>query len=154
MDQEDSDSDSDYKDDDDSEYDMMEISRIGPHHDTEPSVEDLYGKVRTDLDEHIQRAMQQVEQQLADRVHRLEEQTSLKSRREQGQDLDQNPLDAEPNHHARGTIASRREILSNTSQHVDDLDTRVNAMEHLMSYKLNDIESKVMLDRRHEAFAP
>ncbi|KAF9349432.1 hypothetical protein BGX34_001800 [Mortierella sp. NVP85] len=155
MDLEDSDSDSDYKDDDDSEYDTIEISRIGPHHDTQPlqetnytrstdpSVDDLYGKVRTDLDKHIQRAMQQVEQQLADRVQKLEEQTAHKLGREQGQDLDQNLLDAEPNHHARGTIASRREILSNTSQHVDDLDKRVNDMEYMVSYKLNDIESKV-----------
>ncbi|KAF9936723.1 hypothetical protein BGZ65_002085, partial [Modicella reniformis] len=166
----DSDSDGDGKDDE-SDYDMMEISRIGAHNDLQPlqetnrggggaatltgrnsvnsirstqqpTVEELYGEVRTDIDKRIQQAVQLVEQQLADRVQRLEEQTATvqKMRLEQGKNVvveDSSSLDDYSNHHARGGG------LPGTSQKVEDLDTRVNQMEYLVSYKLNDIESKV-----------
>ncbi|KAG0218455.1 hypothetical protein BGX31_011613 [Mortierella sp. GBA43] len=158
--QEDSDSDSDYKDDDDGEYHAMEFSRVGAHssHDMDrpATAEERYDEVRTDLDQRLQQAVQKMEQHFADRVQQLERRTSqklgLEQAPEQGLDLDQGPLGMQQPNRARGAIATKNEILSNTSQQVDDLDTRVNAMEYLVSFKLHDIESKVQeLHNGHSA---
>ncbi|KAF9089612.1 hypothetical protein BGX23_006550 [Mortierella sp. AD031] len=46
-------------------------------------------------------------------------------------------------HTQQGSTTLRKEMLSNVSQKVGDLDSRVNQMEALVSYKLTDIESKV-----------
>ncbi|KAF9431072.1 hypothetical protein BGZ76_000589, partial [Entomortierella beljakovae] len=112
---------------------------------------DLYNTVKTDLDKRIQLAVQTVEQQLQNRVQRLEEQTaslSIKSANisvdaelEHEQELDS--LDVQ-NYHSRGSATLRKEMLSNASQKVEDLDSRVNQMEYMVSFKLNNIENKVL----------
>ncbi|KAK3836667.1 MAG: hypothetical protein JOS17DRAFT_772147 [Linnemannia elongata] len=48
-------------------------------------------------------------------------------------------------HSRQGSTTLRKEMLSNVSQRVGDLDTRVNQMDALVSYKLTDIESKVQV---------
>ncbi|KAF9111845.1 hypothetical protein BGX27_004379 [Mortierella sp. AM989] len=131
---------------------------------TQPTIEelDLYDNVKTDLDRRIHEAVQHVEQQLQDRVQRLEEQTaSLKMKPTsmpmeavmQGYSQEQDSLDV-PSYHSRGSTALRKEMLSSASQKVDDLDSRVNQMEYLVSFKLNDIETKVQeLHVGHNAIA-
>ncbi|KAF9200396.1 hypothetical protein BGZ49_009386 [Haplosporangium sp. Z 27] len=120
---------------------------------------DMYDSVKIDLDRRIQEAVQNVEQQLQDRVQKLEQQTaslsptsgsSLVVRRH---DQEQDSLDA-PSYHSRGSAALRKEMISSASQKVDDLDSRVNQMEYLVSFKLNDIENKVQeLHEGHNAIA-
>ncbi|KAK5805693.1 hypothetical protein F5H01DRAFT_354253 [Linnemannia elongata] len=48
-------------------------------------------------------------------------------------------------HSRQGSTTLRKEMLSNVSQRVGDLDSRVNQMDALVSYKLTDIESKVQV---------
>ncbi|KAF9123546.1 hypothetical protein BGW39_008887 [Mortierella sp. 14UC] len=48
-------------------------------------------------------------------------------------------------HPREGSTTLRKEMLSNVSQRVGDLDSRVNQMEALVSYKLTDIEAKVQV---------
>ncbi|KAF8941815.1 hypothetical protein BGZ47_007165 [Haplosporangium gracile] len=48
-------------------------------------------------------------------------------------------------HSPQGSTTLRKEMLSNVSQRVGDLDSRVNQMDALVSYKLTDIESKVQV---------
>ncbi|KAG0049334.1 hypothetical protein BGZ83_005873 [Gryganskiella cystojenkinii] len=98
-----------------------------------PLYEDM---VKNELDKRIQDAVQQVEQKLSERVQRLEVQTGAVSA----------PIDS--------SSAQRKEIFSNVSQRVGDLDSRVNQMETMVSYKLVDIESKVHeLDNEQQAIA-
>ncbi|KAG0368407.1 hypothetical protein BC939DRAFT_528335 [Gamsiella multidivaricata] len=139
-----------------------DTSRLGPHviqpvqernassagqrnnadNDTQPSVEDLYGEVKTVLDRRIQEAVQQVELQLSDRVQRLEEQTGSLSMMHPDPEQDLDSLET-LSYHSRGSAALRKDMLSNASQIVEELDDRVNQMEYMVSYKLDDIESKV-----------
>ncbi|KAG0369977.1 hypothetical protein BGX24_002219 [Mortierella sp. AD032] len=48
-------------------------------------------------------------------------------------------------HSRQGSTTLRKEMLSNVSQRVGDVDSRVNQMEALVSYKLTDIEAKVQV---------
>ncbi|KAF9130350.1 hypothetical protein BGX30_013556, partial [Mortierella sp. GBA39] len=48
-------------------------------------------------------------------------------------------------HSRQGSTTLRKEMLSDVSQRVGDLDSRVNQMDALVSYKLTDIESKVQV---------
>jgi hypothetical protein len=92
--------------------------------------------IKNELDRRIQDAVQQVEQNLSERVQRLEIKTGAAVSTVQNEDL-------EGSYHSRGSQALRKEMLSNVSQRVGDLDSRVNQMETMVSYKLVDIESKV-----------
>lgn len=55
-------------------------------------------------------------------------------------------------HSRQGSTTLRKEMLSNVSQKVGDLDSRVNQMEALVSYKLTDIESKVSKGEERRVF--
>ncbi|KAF9968741.1 hypothetical protein BGZ70_009019 [Mortierella alpina] len=126
--------------------------------DTQKSIDDFFGMVKSDLDKRIQEAIQEVEQKFLDRVKRLEEQTATLSGAPPGMSLSledgeggpkagslmeslTRPLPAHQN--PGGSMALRKEILSHVTEKVGDLDLRVNQMEVLVSYKLVDIESKV-----------
>ncbi|KAG0247066.1 hypothetical protein BG011_002104 [Mortierella polycephala] len=104
------------------------------------SVEDLYDMATADLNERIQQAVQQVELKFADHVQRLEDHTASLSISASTENVD--VLDG-VSYHSQGSRALRKEMLSDVSQKVGDLDARVNQMESLVSYKLVDIESKV-----------
>ncbi|KAG0054902.1 hypothetical protein BGZ83_010126 [Gryganskiella cystojenkinii] len=136
-------------------------------HDTQKSIDDFFGMVKSDLDKRIQEAIQEVEQKFLQRVQRLEEHTavlagtpedlaagggtaSIKS----GSLMESltRPLPAHQN--PGGSLALRKEILSHVTEKVGDLDLRVNQMEVLVSYKLVDIESKVQdLHGAHNSIA-
>ncbi|KAF9960256.1 hypothetical protein BGZ72_007514 [Mortierella alpina] len=126
--------------------------------DTQKSIDDFFGMVKSDLDKRIQEAIQEVEQKFLDRVKRLEEHTATLSGAPPGTSLSlegndgvpksgslmeslSRPLPAHQN--PGGSMALRKEILSHVTEKVGDLDLRVNQMEVLVSYKLVDIESKV-----------
>ncbi|KAF9985991.1 hypothetical protein BGZ75_002328 [Mortierella antarctica] len=128
--------------------------------DTQKSIDDFFGMVKSDLDKRIQEAIQEVEQKFLDRVKRLEEQTATLAGAPPGMSLSledggeggvpktgslmeslTRPLPAHQN--PGGSMALRKEILSHVTEKVGDLDLRVNQMEVLVSYKLVDIESKV-----------
>ncbi|KAG0230445.1 hypothetical protein B0O80DRAFT_494679 [Mortierella sp. GBAus27b] len=122
--------------------------------DTQKSIDEFFGMVKTDLDKRIQEAIREVEQKFLHRVQKLEEQTATLAGTSDGTlDLSgtpksgslmeslTRPLPADQN--PGGSIALRREILSHVTEKVGDLDLRVNQMEVLVSYKLVDIESKV-----------
>lgn len=55
-------------------------------------------------------------------------------------------------HSRQGSTTLRKEMLSTVSQRVGDLDSRVNQMDALVSYKLTDIESKVSLSQGVSSF--
>ncbi|KAG0356282.1 hypothetical protein BG005_004821 [Podila minutissima] len=124
--------------------------------DTQKSIDDFFGMVKSDLDKRIQQAIQEVEQKFLDRVQRLEEHTatlagapfptpssSPDGEHKVGSLMESltRPLPAHQN--PGGSLALRKEILSHVTEKVGDLDLRVNQMEVLVSYKLVDIESKV-----------
>ncbi|KAG0331024.1 hypothetical protein BG000_011282 [Podila horticola] len=124
--------------------------------DTQKSIDDFFGMVKSDLDKRIQQAIQEVEQKFLDRVQRLEEHTatlagapfptpsaSPDGEHKPGSLMESltRPLPAHQN--PGGSLALRKEILSHVTEKVGDLDLRVNQMEVLVSYKLVDIESKV-----------
>ncbi|KAG0075260.1 hypothetical protein BGZ93_000224 [Podila epicladia] len=124
--------------------------------DTQKSIDDFFGMVKSDLDKRIQQAIQEVEQKFLDRVQRLEEHTatlagapfptpsaSPDGEHKAGSLMESltRPLPAHQN--PGGSLALRKEILSHVTEKVGDLDLRVNQMEVLVSYKLVDIESKV-----------
>ncbi|KAG0000219.1 hypothetical protein BGZ80_009504 [Entomortierella chlamydospora] len=136
---------------------LQEANRNTANVDTRPSVGEigLYDNVKIDLDRRIHEAVQQVEQKFQDRVQKLEEQTASLSIASagasagapaqasmRGHDQEQDSIDVS-SYHSHGSTALRKEMLSNASQKVDDLDSRVNQMEYLVSFKLNDIENKV-----------
>ncbi|KAG0267159.1 hypothetical protein BG011_008451 [Mortierella polycephala] len=129
-------------------------------HDTQKSIDDFFGMVKSDLDKRIQEAIQEVEQKFLDRVQRLEKHTAALAGVPPDADFSPEsastsggpkpgslmesltrPLPAHQN--PGGSIALRKEILSHVTDKVGDLDLRVNQMEVLVSYKLVDIESKV-----------
>ncbi|KAF9902097.1 hypothetical protein BX616_002032 [Lobosporangium transversale] len=140
--------------------------------DTQRSIDDFFGMVKSDLDKRIQEAIQEVEQKFLNRVQRLEQHTAtltgmpppningdttgdgsnngdiidLASLPKSTMDvMTQNP---------KGSLALRKEILSHVTEKVGDLDLRVNQMEVLVSYKLVDIESKVQdLHGAHNSIA-
>ncbi|GJJ78801.1 hypothetical protein EMPS_11160 [Entomortierella parvispora] len=110
---------------------------------TSPIYEDM---VKSELDKRIQDAVLQVERKLSERVQRLEIQTGAVPAA-QGNE-------SQRSHHLQGSLALRKEMLSNVSQRVGDLDSRVDQMESMVSYKLVDIESKVQeLDGEQQAIA-
>lgn len=128
--------------------------------DTQKSIDDFFGMVKSDLDQRIQAAIQEVEQKFLQRVQRLEEHTAVlagvpedlpASSGDNGNyggakagslmESLTRPLPAHQN--PGGSLALRKEILSHVTEKVGDLDLRVNQMEVLVSYKLVDIESKV-----------
>ncbi|KAF9541325.1 hypothetical protein EC957_003228 [Mortierella hygrophila] len=127
--------------------------------DTQKSMDNFFGMVKSDLDKRIQEAIQEVEQKFLDRVKRLEEHTAtlagappelLLANASSGEAAPNagslmesltRPLPAHQN--PGGSLALRKEILSHVTEKVGDLDLRVNQMEVLVSYKLVDIESKV-----------
>ncbi|CAO3570030.1 unnamed protein product [Mortierella alpina] len=137
--------------------------------DTQKSIDDFFGMVKSDLDKRIQEAIQEVEQKFLDRVKRLEEQTATLAGAPPGMSLAledgeggpktgslmeslTRPLPAHQN--PGGSMALRKEILSHVTEKVGDLDLRVNQMEVLVSYKLVDIESKVQdLHGAHNSIA-
>ncbi|KAF9905483.1 hypothetical protein EC991_001592 [Linnemannia zychae] len=69
-----------------------------------------------------------------DSLDSLEEENDREGRRER-----------RSQHSRQGSTTLRKEMLSNVSQRVGDLDSRVNQMEALVSYKLTDIEAKVQV---------
>lgn len=124
--------------------------------DTQRSIDDFFGMVKSDLDKRIQEAIQEVEQKFLQRVQRLEEHTAVLAGTPEdlaaatvdggaksGSLMESltRPLPAHQN--PGGSLALRKEILSHVTEKVGDLDLRVNQMEVLVSYKLVDIESKV-----------
>jgi hypothetical protein len=131
-------------------------------HDTQKSIDDFFGMVKTDLDKRIQEAIHEVEQKFLDRVQKLEQHTAalagaplvdpsmdpMMTRASGGSLMDSlsRPLPADMN--PGGSLALRKEILSHVTDKVGDLDLRVNQMEVLVSYKLVDIESKVKTRER------
>ncbi|KAG0201536.1 hypothetical protein BGX28_005680 [Mortierella sp. GBA30] len=138
--------------------------------DTQKSIDDFFGMVKSDLDKRIQEAIQEVEQKFLDRVKRLEEHTATLagvppgislSALDDGEEAPKagslmesltRPLPAHQN--PGGSMALRKEILSHVTEKVGDLDLRVNQMEVLVSYKLVDIESKVQdLHGAHNSIA-
>ncbi|KAF9288924.1 hypothetical protein BGZ68_010333 [Mortierella alpina] len=137
--------------------------------DTQKSIDDFFGMVKSDLDKRIQEAIQEVEQKFLDRVKRLEEHTAALAGAPPGTSLSledgegvpksgslmeslTRPLPAHQN--PGGSMALRKEILSHVTEKVGDLDLRVNQMEVLVSYKLVDIESKVQdLHGAHNSIA-
>ncbi|KAH7042399.1 hypothetical protein BKA57DRAFT_539043 [Linnemannia elongata] len=136
--------------------------------DTQKSMDNFFGMVKSDLDKRIQEAIQEVEQKFLDRVKRLEEQTAtlagappelLLANASSGDaaagslmESLTRPLPAHQN--PGGSLALRKEILSHVTEKVGDLDLRVNQMEVLVSYKLVDIESKVQdLHGAHNSIA-
>jgi hypothetical protein len=126
--------------------------------DTQKSIDNFFGMVKSDLDKRIQEAIQEVEQKFLDRVKRLEEHTATLAGAppelllanasgdapKAGSLMESltRPLPAHQN--PGGSLALRKEILSHVTEKVGDLDLRVNQMEVLVSYKLVDIESKVI----------
>ncbi|KAF8933898.1 hypothetical protein BGZ47_010597 [Haplosporangium gracile] len=138
--------------------------------DTQKSIDNFFGIVKSDLDKRIQEAIQEVEQKFLDRVKRLEEHTAtlagappelLLANASTGDAAPKagslmesltRPLPAHQN--PGGSLALRKEILSHVTEKVGDLDLRVNQMEVLVSYKLVDIESKVQdLHGAHNSIA-
>ncbi|KAF9147406.1 hypothetical protein BG015_010967 [Linnemannia schmuckeri] len=138
--------------------------------DTQKSIDNFFGMVKSDLDKRIQEAIQEVEQKFLDRVKRLEEHTATlagappelllanvssgDAAPKAGSLMDSltRPLPAHQN--PGGSLALRKEILSHVTEKVGDLDLRVNQMEVLVSYKLVDIESKVQdLHGAHNSIA-
>ncbi|KAF9187823.1 hypothetical protein BGZ51_000995 [Haplosporangium sp. Z 767] len=139
--------------------------------DTQKSIDDFFGMVKSDLDKRIQEAIQEVEQKFLDRVQRLEKHTAAlagvppeaallpesagtSDGPKPGSLMESltRPLPAHQN--PGGSIALRKEILSHVTEKVGDLDLRVNQMEVLVSYKLVDIESKVQdLHGAHNSIA-
>ncbi|KAG0334917.1 hypothetical protein BG004_000211 [Podila humilis] len=135
--------------------------------DTQKSIDDFFGMVKSDLDKRIQQAIQEVEQKFLDRVQRLEEHTATLSgapfptpsaspdgglvRHESNNDnnsragslMESLTRPLPPHQNPGGSLALRKEILSHVTEKVGDLDLRVNQMEVLVSYKLVDIESRV-----------
>ncbi|KAI1309132.1 hypothetical protein EDD11_004143, partial [Mortierella claussenii] len=113
------------------------------------SVEGMYQDMSQDLERRIQQAAQQGELQLADRVQRLEVQTGAAVALSNASDImqyvetEEDRLLMVPSYHSRGSSTLRKEMLSNASQKIDELDDRVEQMESMVSYKLNDIEYKV-----------
>ncbi|KAF9119173.1 hypothetical protein BGW39_000516 [Mortierella sp. 14UC] len=138
--------------------------------DTQKSIDNFFGMVKSDLDKRIQEAIQEVEQKFLDRVKRLEEHTAtlagappelLSANASSSGEAPQagsmmesllRPLPAHQN--PGGSLAMRKEILNHVTEKVGDLDLRVNQMEVLVSYKLVDIESKVQdLHGAHNSIA-
>ncbi|KAG0260118.1 hypothetical protein BGZ95_004522, partial [Linnemannia exigua] len=137
--------------------------------DTQKSIDNFFGMVKSDLDKRIQEAIQEVEQKFLDRVKRLEEHTAtlagappelLLANASSSTDVPKGslmesllrPLPAHQN--PGGSLAMRKEILNHVTEKVGDLDLRVNQMEVLVSYKLVDIESKVQdLHGAHNSIA-
>ncbi|KAG0377421.1 hypothetical protein BGX24_006139 [Mortierella sp. AD032] len=137
--------------------------------DTQKSIDNFFGMVKSDLDKRIQEAIQEVEQKFLDRVKRLEEHTAtlagappelLLANASSSADAPKGslmesllrPLPAHQN--PGGSLAMRKEILNHVTEKVGDLDLRVNQMEVLVSYKLVDIESKVQdLHGAHNSIA-
>ncbi|KAF9986461.1 hypothetical protein BGZ65_007515, partial [Modicella reniformis] len=123
--------------------------------DTQKSIDEFFGMVKSDLDRRIQEAIQEVEQKFLHRVQRLEAHTATLAGAPPGESMNLSeaskpgslmesltrPLPADQN--PGGSLALRKEILSHVTEKVGDLDLRVNQMEVLVSYKLVDIESKV-----------
>lgn len=120
--------------------------------DTQKSIDEFFGMVKSDLDKRIQEAIQEVEKKFLHRVQKLEEHTATLSGApsdvssgspKSGSLMESltRPLPADQN--PGGSLALRKEILSHVTEKVGDLDLRVNQMEVLVSYKLVDIESKV-----------
>ncbi|KAF8927606.1 hypothetical protein BGZ58_010287 [Dissophora ornata] len=123
------------------EANVRTLSQQKSNINTQPHIGDLYGETKTNIDRRIEQAMQQVERQFADRVQRLEAQTvSLPTKASTDQEQGSTGV---PSYNSRRSVALRMELLSNASQKVEDLDTRISQMENLVSYKLNDIEYKV-----------
>ncbi|KAF9912549.1 hypothetical protein EC991_009973 [Linnemannia zychae] len=138
--------------------------------DTQKSIDNFFGMVKSDLDKRIQEAIQEVEQKFLDRVKRLEEHTatlagappellsanaSLPGETPQAGSMMESLLRPLPAHqNPGGSLAMRKEILNHVTEKVGDLDLRVNQMEVLVSYKLVDIESKVQdLHGAHNSIA-
>ncbi|KAF9213632.1 hypothetical protein BGZ59_005089 [Podila verticillata] len=124
--------------------------------DTQKSIDEFFGMVKSDLDKRIQQAIQEVEQKFLDRVQRLEEHTATLSgapfptpsaspdgEHKAGSLMESLTRPLPPHQNPGGSMALRKEILSHVTEKVGDLDLRVNQMEVLVSYKLVDIESKV-----------
>ncbi|KAG0368514.1 hypothetical protein BGZ54_001775 [Gamsiella multidivaricata] len=135
--------------------------------DTQKSIDDFFGMVKSDLDKRIQEAIQEVEQKFLHRVQKLEEHTAaltgaapdsssdaILGTRRSGSLMDALTRPLPPDQNPGGSIALRKEILSHVTEKVGDLDLRVNQMEVLVSYKLVDIESKVQdLHGAHNSIA-
>ena len=128
--------------------------------DTQKSIDDFFGMVKSDLDKRIQEAIQEVEQKFLQRVQRLEEHTAVLAGTPEdlavvagsassggstkaGSLMESLTRPLPANQNPGGSLALRKEILSHVTEKVGDLDLRVNQMEVLVSYKLVDIESKV-----------
>ncbi|KAF9581365.1 hypothetical protein BGW38_001651 [Lunasporangiospora selenospora] len=124
--------------------------------DTQKSIDDFFGMVKSDLDKRIQEAIREVEQKFLDRVQKLEQHTSSlaggpllgelsssSAAPAPGSLMESLTKPLPPNQNPGGSLALRKEILSHVTEKVGDLDLRVNQMEVLVSYKLVDIESKV-----------
>ncbi|KAF9108148.1 hypothetical protein BGX29_003027 [Mortierella sp. GBA35] len=135
--------------------------------DTQKSIDDFFGMVKSDLDKRIQEAIQEVEQKFLDRVKRLEEHTATLAGAppellaggsdappKAGSLMESLSRPLPPHQNPGGSLALRKEILSHVTEKVGDLDLRVNQMEVLVSYKLVDIESKVQdLHGAHNSIA-
>ncbi|KAF9921643.1 hypothetical protein FBU30_008295 [Linnemannia zychae] len=61
-----------------------------------------------------------------------------------GEEVPEN-VEYRSNHTRQGSTTLRKEMLSNVSERVSDLDNRVNHMEALVAYQLTDIEAKVQV---------
>ncbi|GJJ78276.1 hypothetical protein EMPS_10635 [Entomortierella parvispora] len=139
--------------------------------DTQKSIDDFFGMVKSDLDKRIQEAIQEVEQKFLQRVQRLEEHTAVLAGTPEdlavvagsasgsgsarpGSLMESLTRSLPANQNPGGSLALRKEILSHVTEKVGDLDLRVNQMEVLVSYKLVDIESKVQdLHGAHNSMA-
>ncbi|KAG0200944.1 hypothetical protein BGX28_006119 [Mortierella sp. GBA30] len=113
---------------------------------SQQSMEEYFHLSKTDLNMRIQQAVQEVEQKFADRVQRLEAHTaslgitsnflaSVDHLEQEHKDSNQRPQDV--------NVLQPQLVLTKVSQEVGNLDSRVDQMETLISYKLTDIESKV-----------
>ncbi|KAF9956907.1 hypothetical protein BGZ70_009710 [Mortierella alpina] len=102
---------------------------------THQSAEELFHLTKADLNKRIQQAVQEVEQKYTDRVQKLEAHTaSLKAI---------SNIPAHDSLQETSPSVKTCSTLANVSQHVGDLDARVDQMSSLIHYKLTDIETKV-----------